>query len=193
MRPRQRAGFSIIEALVTALLVGMALAMVGLIARDFNRVMARSHTNDTALEALLALRKTASELAQATGVVGPALNGTSAVLTFRRIDPNFPGRIPATLLPDPSPLPAAWEPRDPAYLVHVRYSLNGSQQLVRRVTFAGGIFEQQVCAEGVLNFQASHPRRGHLQLSITVAQAQQPRALSLPVNLQAVTAELVPL
>jgi len=180
------------EALLTALLVGMALAMVGTIARDFNRVNARSQTNDTSLEALLTLHNVATELAQSTGNVSPALNGSSAILTFERIDPTFPNRLPATLLPNPDPTPAAWEPRDPAYLVSVRYSVNGVRQLQRRVDFPGGSFEEQVCADNVVNFQANHPHKGYLLLIITVSQAQQNRTLSLPVTLPAVPAELVP-
>ena len=180
------------EALLTALLIGMALSMVGLIARDFNRVSARSQTNDTALEALLSLRRVAAELAQTSGNISPALNASSAILSFQRIDPSFPGRLPATLLPNPNPVPGAWEPKDPAYLVSLRYSLNTNRQLVRRVDFPGGSFEQQVCADNVLNFQASHPRKGTLLLTMTVAQAQQSRTLSLPVNLQAAALEMAP-
>jgi len=188
----KRRAFTVLEALITALLVGLALAIVGLVTRDFQRVMARSQRRDTALEGLLALHRAGGETAQACGDLVPAINATSAWLSFSRIDPNHPDRIPPTLLPEPVPVPAAWEPRDPAYLVRVGYSVNASRQLIRRVDFPGGDFEQQSCAEEVIDFQARHPRAGYLELRLTVQSGPQVRSLALPVNLQAVPGELAP-
>ncbi len=188
----KRRGFTVLEALITALLVGLALAIVGLVTRDFQRVMARSQRRDTALEGLLALHRVGCESAQACGDIVPALNATSAWLSFSRIDPNHPDRIPPTLLPEPVPIPAAWEPRDPAYVVRVSYSLNGSRQLMRRVDFPGGGFEQQSCAEEVMDFQARHPLAGTLVVRLTVQSGPQLQSLELPINLQAVPGELAP-
>lgn len=188
----KRRAFTVMEALVTALLVGLALSIVGLITRDFQRVMSRSQRRDTALEGFLALQRVAGEAAQATGNLSPAKAATSALLSFDRIDASYPNRFPAILLPEPDPTPAAWEPLDSAYLVTVRYSVNSDRQLLRRVDFPAGGFEQQVCAEEVLGFEASHPHAGYLALRLTVQLGPQTQTLELPVNLQAVATELRP-
>jgi len=185
-------GFSLVEALFTALLVSLALGIVGTVAHQFQRAMTRSAASDSGLEALLEIRRLAAELEQATSISSPGLSATSTLLRFQRIDPSSPGRIPAVLLPTPDPIPAAWEPRDPAYLVTVSYSLNAAQQLVRRVDFPGGSFEQQTCADHLVNFQAQHPNRGTIALVATVSLGEQTRSLNLVVNLHAIPAELTP-
>jgi len=184
---RQR-GFSLLEALFTALLISLALGIVGVTAHQFQRVMARSDAADRGLEAQLALRRVAAELEEATRIVSPALSVSSSSLRFERLDPNYPGRIPGVLLPEPDPIPAAWEPRDPAYLVMVSYSLNGSQRLLRRAVFPGGAFEEQQVADSLLGFQATHPQRGVLSLRATVERGTR----SLTVNLHAAPSELAP-
>ncbi|MFN8608219.1 MAG: hypothetical protein U0931_11855 [Vulcanimicrobiota bacterium] len=187
-----RRGFSLIEALFTALLVSMALGMVGLITHYFQRAMNRSSANDSGLQAMMELHQVASEVEQASSVSSPALTATSALLQFQRINPAYPNRLPATLLPEPSPLPAAWEPRDPAYLVLVSYTLQPSGQLLRRVDFSDGSFEQQICADSLANFQAQHASRGSLTLTATVLQAERRRTVSLLVNLPTATGEQLP-
>lgn len=187
-----RRGFSLVEALFTALLVSLALGVVAAIAHQFQRAMARASASDSGLQAMLEIHKVAEELQEATAIQSPALANNSALLQFQRINPAYPGRLPATLVPAPSPVPAAWEPRDPAYLVSVSFFMNAVGQLVRRVDFAGGVFEQQVCADSILHFQAQHANRGALNLTATVSQAERTRTISMVVNLQAVGTELTP-
>ena len=188
----RRGGLSLLEVLFTAALIGVALGVVGLVTRQFNRAMSHSEANDLGLEGILALRRMAAEVEQATSIGSPGVNANSTVLRFSRLDPSFPDRIPPTLLPTPHPIPGGWEPRDPAYLVTVSFALRAGQQLFRKVDFANGTFEDHVFATGMVDFRVSHPRRGELQLQATVARAQGSRTVHLPVLLKAVPSELTP-
>lgn len=177
-----RRGVTLVEVLLTGLLFGVTLAVVGSLLLQYSRSMRHTDRKDMALEGALTLQAIASEAEEAVDVSSPSPGNASAALTFTRIDPSYPDRLPTQRFPVPSPVPAAWEPQDPAYLVTVTYQLNG-KDLERLVTLPGPAQSRQVVAANLNGFTVSRTLR-QLSLRGQFQEAQQVRDVTLLANLK---------
>lgn len=132
-----RRGFTLVETMVTMLLVLMLLGVLGSLLRAYSQVANFSDQHDQALRLATALSSLQTEAAQALTVQTPAAGSSATELLFRRLDPARSGlpvgpgdRLPLPV-PDPDPY-VAWDPSDPADQIAVRYRVDGNQ-LVREV------------------------------------------------------------
>lgn len=113
----------------------MILAVVATLMHQYADISRHSAKKDAAGELRTGLEAIRSELLSATTILSPSFGGGSTgVLEFERIDPDEARGIPAVLVPSPAPAPLTWDPRDPGYLMTVRYErLASHQRLMRRV------------------------------------------------------------
>lgn len=170
-----RRAASLAEALVACFMVLLLLSLVSLAVRGYRQVLNQVHGHDETMDAALALQSVARE---ASGSV--AITSTSP-LTFRRVDPSDPNRLPAQLAPVPFPIPASWDPLNPAWLEEVTYSLIGGD-LTRQVRFPDPTTSSRAAvARGLDGFSASLSVSGLLELT---ARLPGPRLVKAAVKIQ---------
>ncbi len=175
---RRARGLSLLEILITGVLFGVVLAAVAGLLGQFNRALNHSSKRSQATEGALALREVAAEVEESIALISPA-GGPSSLLELTRINPAYPGRLPATM---PSPAPGAWEPADPAYLMTVRFQVNGQRQLEREV-IVGGASTRQVIALEVNSFTVSRTQN-RVDLQAFFQEEQQVRPILVHANLK---------
>lgn len=141
-------GFSLIEAIISLLLVGVVLAVVAGIAGEYSRLSRSMGSQDTLVEALTAgAERVRCGFRQAieVGSPAPASSAATAVLTFDQV-PSQPPRLGLPPLPPGSswsPYPASWRSR-------ITF-LSDARGLVRRET-SGGVTREEVVLQGVEGF-----------------------------------------
>ncbi|MFN8608146.1 MAG: prepilin-type N-terminal cleavage/methylation domain-containing protein [Vulcanimicrobiota bacterium] len=150
-------GFTLLEALVTCLLLLVLLAMVALTVQRTNRVLSQSHLHDQVSELRLCLQSVAREASTAV------LWQSSTPLQFQRIDPSDPNRLPAQLWPVPLPMPDHWEPKDPIWLETVTYELDNGQ-LTRSARFSNGTRSRTVLFRDLQGFSGQLDSQRYLEL-----------------------------
>lgn len=116
----KRRGVSLIEALLSLLLIGLALAAIAAVVRSAAAVSAFSSGKDSSLQAAqMALLRMRDESLEATSWLAPTASTSAAELRFLRLAPDPAGRLPVP----PTPAPLTWDPLDPAFQVEVRWFL----------------------------------------------------------------------
>ncbi|MBI3929355.1 MAG: type II secretion system protein [Armatimonadetes bacterium] len=169
-------GFSLIEVVITMLLLSMVMTMVSLLLQGSAQVVNFAEAVErTGQAAQLGLERITSELREATEI-----KSTGGTLVFEKVDPTR--SFDSSNIPDvPGPLPDGWTPpgwtRYPAaaYLT-VTYRSDGTQ-LVRRV---GSV--RQVIAEGITGFDSRQPETGVIRLSLTMQERRRTRTLETLVT-----------
>lgn len=127
-------GLSLMEVLVTLLLLSLAMGLIGGFAGEVSSVLRATAGKDRTLEAArLAADRIGDDLAGAIQVVSPT-SETSFSLVFHKVDTSKPERLP---LPLPDPLPDSWDPYAPNFLQQVSYTVNKGY-LIRSVLFDDG-------------------------------------------------------
>jgi prepilin-type N-terminal cleavage/methylation domain-containing protein len=160
---KRRRGMSLLEILLTTLLLGIVLSVFASLVHGYNRVMKHVSGKDRALEGLHSgLSVASAEIGSATQVLSPTGATAVGVLDFTRIDPGNTGRFPSVA-------PASWDPLAGAQQMRVRYyRLNTS--LIREVTPSGGTPLLQPVAENVTDFRTSMPASGLIEIQATFQQ-----------------------
>ena len=121
-------GFSLIETLVTLLLVGVVFGAVMTLLTSGLRIFRTTNEKDEAAQgACIALDRLACELREANIVNSPGpAPASNNQIEFVKADVSNPLRIPATGLPN-----SAWN--TPAFFLQVRYRLDFNSHLLRDV------------------------------------------------------------
>ncbi|MEW6282899.1 MAG: hypothetical protein AB1758_30080 [Candidatus Eremiobacterota bacterium] len=174
----RRRGVSLAEALISLLLIALALGLVAGIVREFSSLMTFSSKKDRALSAAqLGLVRMRDESLQALELLSPD-TGPSAVLRFRRLSPLAAGRLP---IPVPTPAPATWNPFPPADLIVVRYEVS-NRSLFREIEGRSERLELAGEVES-LSCRLTSSRPANLQLTLTLQDGKRTVALTSETDL----------
>lgn len=167
----RRRGFTLVESMITMLLVCLLLGVIGSLAKGYADFSRFSSLQDRSVAARGALSRIAQELRDAITVASPTGAATS-LLRFDKVNPAISGHPARSTdrLPDPLVLPGSYDPVDPAHLVTVSYSLTGTT-LERRVTDGSGTSDTQPLVEDVNGFSAALLGNGNVQLKLSVLEA----------------------
>ncbi|MCA9793104.1 MAG: prepilin-type N-terminal cleavage/methylation domain-containing protein [Candidatus Eremiobacteraeota bacterium] len=141
-------GFSLIEAIISLLLVGVVLAVVAGITGEYARLSRSMGAQDVVVEALTAgSERVRCGFRQAIEVISPAAGSSaaSALLTYDQAEMG-----PPRLAMPPLPPGASWAPYQTAWLSQVSY-LADARGLIRRET-ASGLTTEEVVLKGVEGF-----------------------------------------
>lgn len=162
-----RQGASLLEVMVTMLLIGLGLAVVGSIVKDYssyNRNLLSS--NDSTRNAQMAVLTIVQEVEQATVITSPAPSGVGSALDFVRWRPTSVENIDVTL-PMPRPATPIWQPGLEPQL-KVRYEIMGND-LVRRV-LSGGSSGQSIVLRGCQDFEVRRQDDSSLTVRVLARQ-----------------------
>lgn len=167
-----RGGFTLLETLLTMLLLSMVLTVFASLVAGYTRVMRFVNSKDRALAGLhTGLSCAAHELTSAVAVASPNTAAPVGTLDFTRVDPVNPNRLPQAA-------PVAWDPLDAAFLIRVRYLLVGDT-LMREQTPRTGTPQLQTVASGMTSFSVSLTRPDVVEIKATFATERQARNFTL--------------
>lgn len=140
----RRRGFTLLEGMVTLLLVFILLGAIGQIMAMYSTIARRSSNKDISLYAgQVALDAIRFEVRQAVTIDMP----DEQTLIIQRVDPWNPVRL---LDPVPSPPPASWAPHRSTDLITVQFDLitatdPADYEFRKTITYPSGSFEEVVC------------------------------------------------
>lgn len=158
-------GFTLLEAVITLLLVSVVFGLAADILGDACRVMTFSRAKSNSIQAIQqGLARIAAEAREAFQI-----DGTGDELVLLKVDPSV----------DRFTGPAVWNPY--AAQLRVRYYVAGGQ-LLREVDGAGG----QLVADGVSGLACAVRPGGSLEVSLSLLEDRVVRTLSLRVRTPAV-------
>jgi len=159
----KRRGMTLLESLLTAMLLSIVLAVFASLVQGYSRVMRHVSGKDRTLEGFHSGLVTAlADVGASTQVLAPLGPTAEPVLDLTRIDRGDPNRFPAAM-------PASWDPLDPAFQMRVRYYMLG-ERLIREVTPSGGTTLMHPVAEKVTDFRVSIPSPGLVELTCSFQQ-----------------------
>jgi hypothetical protein len=147
-------GLTLVESLMTILLVGIVLGIVAGICNEYANIIRFSARKDRIIiGARTGVDKLKIELEEATEVLTPTPSPApytpdSPVIKFKKINPSAVQRLGP-------PAPGTWDPWAPSYLVNVEYYVS-RESLVRKVTFPDSSCATQTVAEGVSGLSAKN-------------------------------------
>ena len=170
---KKSAAFTLLEALITVGLVLFVFTIAGGLVTEYLQTQRFSAGIDTTMEAAqTALNAIRSEAGQAIRFTSPVPGGGSQnTLTFEKVI------ALDTRLPDPDlPLPATWEPQDPAYVGTLTFNLSGDQ-LVRSLQL-GGTATKGIVARGIKSFTVVFLATGNLSIQLITQESEQTRTLT---------------
>jgi type II secretory pathway pseudopilin PulG len=173
VRRSGQSGFGVVETLMTMLLVGVVLGIVGRGYQTLSRLNMASYQMSQRMELTTFLQLLSYEVSCAI-TVQPGMDS----LSFQRLDPtlNLGYYQPApTRLPWPIPSGATAGDLIGPYLETVEYQLNGSEKQMERTAFG----ETSVVAVNVGAFEASLGSQGRI-LTLTI----RPGEMTAPVKTQ---------
>jgi hypothetical protein len=156
-RSKNMKGLTIMEALITILVLGILIGIIAGICSEYSRLIHYSSSRDKTIFSLQgAMDGVKGELAEALAVTSPRLTaapltsaGTfSSELQFTKIDPANPSRLPT---PFPSPMPSVWASADSAHVLSIRYYAAGGA-LMREVTYPDKTSQCHVIVAGISGF-----------------------------------------
>lgn len=134
-------GFTVLEALVTTMLVLIVLGVAASLISSYQKVSRQSRSQDQAMEAACnALHSVRADLQAALSV-----SATGSNLALVRVNPGKPGRFAVTPGMD-------WLSRRANYNLSVDYGLDAQGNLVRGLTPAGEARTTAVLARGIQGF-----------------------------------------
>ncbi|MEW6279390.1 MAG: prepilin-type N-terminal cleavage/methylation domain-containing protein [Candidatus Eremiobacterota bacterium] len=180
-------GFSLVECLVTLLLVLVILGATGALLREYAGMTKTSSGSERILAVQTALFLIDRELHQAVTLNQPVAASPSALLELTKVNPAvnaFPAR-PGDRLPYPLVPPGpGFDPLDPADMLTVRYQDIGGSLLRQVIDPSGGV-RTQVAVQGIDGFSAKlvGPQLVEVEVSLNlIARVQEYRTRSfLPV------------
>lgn len=137
--PRKRRGYTLIESLITIMVIGVMLLIVSQMVRDMQNETVMSQDNDRRLSAHLTLDRISQALHSCQSVVAPVGVGTStATLRLKSFNPaQDVTRLPLTLLPPGS----LWSPRDSADMMENKFQVVNGDLLCIHV-LPGGVQQE---------------------------------------------------
>lgn len=143
-RPR---GLSLLEVLITMVLVAVAMAMVATLVRNFSRVNNHLAGKERTLQGFLMLQAVASEVEGAARLTAPTMASPGPVtdLTFE-VYASTPDRLTV------GTNVASWSPD---YVIAVRY-FQEDDRLMRQLTFPDGASQTSQVATGLSGFSATY-------------------------------------
>lgn len=169
MKPR---GFTLLETLLTAMLLSIVLGVFASLVYGYSRVMRHVSGKDRTLEGLHSGLVTAlSEVGSATQVLAPLSATPEAMLDLTRIDRGNLNRFPTTT-------PGSWDPLDPTFQSRVRYYLL-EDRLIREVTPSGGTSQLFPVALKVVDFRVSQATPGLVDLQASFQEEKLVRTLTV--------------
>lgn len=174
-----RRGFSLLEALFTMLLIGVALGLLAGVLRSYSRLSGYLDSEAPSTKALMAVSHTLrSELLQAVDVATPASLTTAEQLEFSKVDPNRLDRLTMTV--------ADWTPYDLTdsaaqqdFLVRVLYQVHNGE-LTRAVKYPAesAYLPASLVTTSVSRFQCQSFPNDVLELRLTVEESRGPQVYS---------------
>ncbi|MBI3925649.1 MAG: hypothetical protein HY319_08925 [Armatimonadetes bacterium] len=174
----RRRAFSLAEAVIASFLIFLILGVAATLVQGYSRVMRDSSGKErTHLAAQLALERVRAEVASAIEVLDPTA-GSNTELKFDKLDPR------AARLPDPlpDPLPADWEPWEPADRITVRYFIDGGN-LMREASGPGGAVVETI-TRGIEGFLVTVEPPGSLDITVTVREDRRVVTFTTKANLE---------
>lgn len=142
----KRRGFTIIEGLITLLLVSILLGAIGTLIQMYANVMRHADRKEVTLYAAeLAVDTVGRDLVQAIRILDPDDEGD--FLRLEQIDPWTPVRLPDP----PGTPPPSWSPHRRSDRVTVSYRLDSASDpadytFYRKLTYSdGGEWEEPIC------------------------------------------------
>ena len=154
---RKISGFTLLEALVSLALIGVALAIFSSFFTQMNEVRAVSQEGENFVTGLSVLEDIRREVSSATTVMLPASPTFETELTFEKVIPDLSDR-----LPEPG---QKWNPLEPTHHVSFHYRLEDGD-LVKETTSPESK-SSSVVAQGLDAFSVAliHPRVVEIRLS----------------------------
>jgi type II secretory pathway pseudopilin PulG len=160
---RRPPGLSLLEALITLLLIGIVVLLSSGLLNGMSRMNRRSQEGESSVMGLAALEAMRREVLEAVTITTPSSATFEGELIFNKINPNATGRLPNS--------PATWTPHAGPYTLTVKYSQEGDQ-VVRLATDSGGASSKAVVARDVEAFSAGRPRAEVVDLRLSFARGR---------------------
>ncbi|MGE0489589.1 MAG: type II secretion system protein [Vulcanimicrobiota bacterium] len=161
-RPR---GFSLLEAMVTMLLVGIVFAIAATVITSYSRAVNQLGLKDAQLQSIMVgMDRMRSEVEGAFSVSSPPAVGSASSLTFQLIDPANTSRFTGTTPWDPFDVLGVAPLND--YAVTVSYSVV-SGGLTRRLTYPDGTSSTALVADQVQGLACQYLTTGNLELVLS--------------------------
>jgi len=177
-----RRGVSLIEVLITLGVLALSLAMVAAAVQQYARLMAKNDERSLTVAHQQQVSQVADELSCAVELVAPATAVSTDEVTFRRLNASIANRLPP-LTPTPAPSPA-WDPRQPAHVITVRYFFEPTtSRLLRTATFpapTGSV--TTVVATGLSGFDFTRSADNELSVALSFMEGDTLKSLSTRVN-----------
>lgn len=161
-RPR---GFSLLEAMVTMLLVGIVFAIAATVITSYSRAVNQLGLKDAQLQSIMVgMDRMRSEVEGAFAVSSPPSTGSASSLTFALIDAANTTRFTGTTPWDPFDVLGVAPAND--YAVTVSYSV-AAGGLTRRLTYPNGTTTDALVAEQVQGLACQYLPTGNLELVLS--------------------------
>lgn len=180
MGARLRAGFTLVEGLITLMLFLIVMTVFASLAQEYSRISRFSAAKQhSMLAASVGLEGVARELRGAVNMVQPASTGSNTTtLRFKIVDPNLVTRLKPAIAPPRTPV---LNLNAPANLLTIEYSCVGTA-LERRVRDSGGsLLSSGLVAHGVQGFSAQWNANQTSVIAVTVLEEKRLRTLTQTV------------
>jgi type II secretory pathway pseudopilin PulG len=176
MRPATPYGFSLVETIITFLLVILVLGVALQLLNEYSTAMNFASGKETTLGvAQVVLQQIVDEARESTVLESPGASASATDLRFRRVNPGG-NWIPSPLPPAP---PAVWEPYAAAQQLEVQYLLSAGG-LTRNVSTptapapaTSTPSSSAYLATTIAGFQTQTLATGELQIQISVQESAQ--------------------
>lgn len=160
---RRRRGLTLLEALITLVLLSMAFAMVATLVRNFSSVSTHLNGKEGTQQGSLLMLGVAAELEEAFEVTSPA-PGTVAPVTEIQLRKYAP--IPQRLLT--ATTPNTWSP---GYVLAVRYFQAG-EDLVRETTYPNREVRGSRLSRSLSGFSATRVNDQVIEVRVTFQESK---------------------
>ncbi|MGV8122601.1 MAG: hypothetical protein AB2L14_22815 [Candidatus Xenobiia bacterium LiM19] len=182
-------GFTLVEMLVTIILIAFMLMIIGSAAADYGRIVRFSYQRDSSVLGInTGLNKVKREIEESIEVTSPVVTGTPLAspgdpqfeVVFSKIDPAAESRLPSS--PPASP-PSSWEPWADDDIVTIKYHVQGGC-LLRTVTFHDSTSVVTSEAREVTGFSVQDIGNNALRIDISYTDEKIVKSLSTTARLR---------
>ncbi|MHC9539750.1 MAG: type II secretion system protein [Vulcanimicrobiota bacterium] len=186
---RTMRGFTLVELLVTIIIIAFMLMIIGSAAADYGRIVRFSSNRDSSVLGInTGLSKVKREIEESIEVTSPVVTATPLAssgdpqfeVIFRKIDPSAESRLPSS--PPASP-PSSWDSRADDDVVTIKYRVQGGR-LLRKVTFHDSIYVETSEAEGITGLSVQDLGNNALRIDISYTDEEIVKNLSTTARIR---------
>jgi prepilin-type N-terminal cleavage/methylation domain len=186
---RTMRGFTLVEVLVTIIIIAFMLMIIGSAVADYGRIVRFSSNRDSSVLGIsTGLNKVKREIEESIEVISPVVTATPLSpygdpqfeVVFIKINPSAESRLPS--LPPASP-PSSWDSKADVDVVTIKYHVQGGR-LLRKVTFHDSTYVETSEAEKITGFSVQDIGNNALRIDISYTDEEIVKSLSTTARLR---------